>query len=76
MKNVFLIPIDYIIICIEVIFNINLLIVVEMETFLWSSNILCPFSESNLNANDSSIFAIPVLKFVFIFVLVYRINVI
>ena len=57
----------------------NVLKVVEMELLLGSSNILCLFSEPNLNATDSSIFAIPVLKtslFVVIFVLVYHINVI
>ena len=53
-----LIPINYIIICNWVIFNINLLIVVETELLLWSSNILCLFSEPNLNAADSSIFAV------------------
>ena len=44
---------------------------------LWSSSTLCLFSEPILNATDSSIFAISVLKtslFVIIFVLVYRIN--
>ena len=74
-QKLILILIDNIIMCIGVIFYIYLLKVVEMQLLLWSSNILCLFSVTKLNATDSSEFSIPVLKtslFMVIFVLVLR----